>query len=111
MMRLAPCTKETVALAKSLTDSEIEKLVEQIYREERSKDDYWDLMYAKDLLAVGIEPRIAPPRKIVARFDADHESIRHNWESRKSGEYVPYFGNAAMIAEYKAANQNTKDEA
>ena len=112
MIRFAPCTEEIVALAKSLTDPEIDELIEQINRRERPKDDYWYIMFAKDLLAAGIEPKIAPPGwKIVARFGGKQESIEDDWECRKAGQYRAYFGTAAEIEEYKAANQKKEPEA
>ena len=95
-----------MALAKSLTDQEIDELVKQVYRKERPKNDYWDIMYVKDLLAVGIEPKIARPGwKLVARFGGNCESIQDDWGCRKAGQYRPYFGTAAVIEEYKAAQQ------
>jgi hypothetical protein len=109
MLSFAPCTEETVALAKSLTDQDIDELVEQIYREERRRDDYWELVYVKDLLAVGIEPKIARPGwRIVASFGGNCDSIQDDWDCRKAGQYRPYFGTAAEIEEYKAAQQNKK---
>jgi hypothetical protein len=111
MKRFQPCTEEIIALAKSLTDSEIEELIEQIYRHERPSSDYWGIMYVRDLWAVGIEPTIAPPDwRIVARFGEPFAAIPQNWESRKSGEYVPYVGEEAEIEEYKLANQNKAAE-
>jgi len=109
MIRFSPCTAETVALAKSLTDPEIDELIKQIFRHERPKSDYWEIMYVRDQWALGIEPKIAPPGwKIVARFGGDFHSIPEDWESRKSGQYVPYFDEEAEIEEYKAAQQNKK---
>jgi len=112
MIRFAPCTEEIIALAKSLTDTEIDELIEQIFRNERPRSDYWEIMYVRDLWALGIEPKIASPGwKIVARFGGPFDEIPEDWEFRKSGQHIPYFGEAAEIEEYKAANQSKKEGA
>jgi len=108
MIRFAPCTEEDVARAKSFTDAEIEELIVQIFRRERPQDDYWGLMYVRDLWALGIEPQIIPKRNYAVIFGQPYAAIKDNWECRKSGEYVPDFGDAAEIEEYKAAQQNKK---
>jgi hypothetical protein len=107
MLSFATCTEEHVTLAKSLTNQEIEELIEQIRRRERPQGDYWGLMYVRDLWALGIEPKVAPS-KIVASFGQAFAELSQDWESRKSGEHIPYFGTAAEIEEYKAAQQNKK---
>ena len=107
MLSFGTCTEEHVALAKSLTDQEIDELVEQIRRHERPQDDYWGLMYVRDLWALGIEPRVAPS-KIVASFEQAFTELSQDWRSRKSGEHRPYFGTDAEIEEYKAAQQKKK---
>jgi len=104
MISFETCTEEDVARAKSFSDSEIEELIEQIFRHERKPSDYWGIVYVRDLWALGIEPQIAPS-KIVASFGQARTEITEDWESRKSGDHRPYFGTAAEIEEYKAAQQ------
>ncbi len=110
MIRFAPTTEEKVALAKSLTDPEIDELVEQISWNEHEGDLYWGIIYVRDLWALGIEPKIGPGRKIVARFGGDRDSIEDDWKCRKAGQYTPYFGEEAEIEEYRLANQNKEAE-
>jgi len=107
VLRLSPATEEEVARAKSLTDADVEKRIEEIFSHARPQRDYWGMMYVRDLWALGIEPQIAPS-KIVASFGQSYSAIIDDWKSRKSGNHRPYFGTAAEIEEYKAAQQNKK---